>query len=1677
MALKRKKTVVGRKKNRIVLFSLLGIGAGLFVFRHSIMIAGVDLILRRAIPQKVAALNYEKVEWNNGRVVISGANLNCDSYQVIVDRMEIGCSFDLIHFYLEPHLFLTHPEVTLIGKACAGSNQLAGFGAIVPTKHLGVKLDVQNGVLQLVSDGIDSVQRLYFCFKSAPLKNEIGTFAVSYDPSLLSSPILSIDLEKKEEELSSNIHIQSENCAHLIQFISFFYPEIKEGWENIQGEVEIAGTAVISAPFSLARMHCQAEVRNLSLNNPVLGIQAKAENFHGEFSYPSEASADISEDHLLSQPIWKRIFATAYLQKGEARILNGSRQKEWGFVDAETYLMLDPKKDPSFYLRGGLLNQGKIVPLNLDGRGYVHEDQSFWLEMNMEMARTETDSMKGFFSLCRSEKEAYVLQADFKNLAVDQMKLFQEILAFSHPEIQTFEIIDGEANGKVTAWINHKRMDKICLEDVLANNLKFGMSSRGAIGSLTELKGEGTFEESNGAWTTVHLNAKAEQAAIHIEENKQYDFSGLDMHFVILDKMMQLSWLKGNCLGFDTHIVFNGAGSEIDANMKIRSSYGHLLDLLFKDQQIHANADEIQISTSLKRKHSGLEVVGTVYLGDESQTSDAVQFGCEIQTNSLFDPQTALSFSQGWFRSEKIPSTFYSPILKRLNNAVSWNGDLDLFGTFDSRNLQFSLQANELEAIHPKLHFQVGMIGEKDPLLLKTDGRATFSYDFNKGNWNGFVPIHRARIKETSTGLVCEHVEASVSIEENQVKIGDLSLESEGLNVNGQIDFKHIESNMQEMRFTTSRISGSADSIMKLLNRFGLSETAFPITGEVFSGDRECWMFARFSPTGNTVDWQLKGGLRQAAFALNAQSKIENLKCDIALNSKQNILAFSNLSGDLCLQNKERYRIGANDLQWNKECVFDLNVSDAKQEVARIAGSISKTAPSQLDVHFNSDLTHFYGTKLNVSQMCVKDLSKISLFTFNPSIKMDSFLSQMEFLSSSGLLSCDRMAIEALRKLEFAGAVELRADYNGDLDQLDVQASALNLVLHGKPLDFDLAVEKRGDRWNIQKMHVDQFSLKTVFESKAAGLNVPMFELTSEQLSVKGNGLFHYDQKQFDGNVQFAKLDLAKAREWTGFKDASKFRGTVKSQGQFKVHFFKDEQPWSAEGALSLFVDSFGPGILQMQNEGTFSFSYSGKSGLRVKDINVQALGKFSDKFSGTCAVDEILVHPEEKNGFIKGVHFSLTPAMLRGLAESGVLPSWTKSFKWEGPVEGGADVQFTNGNIKAQASLKDGYYWIGESVWDMEHIALNYEAKALKLSCKTSHQRNPLFVNLHIDIENEPKGILSIQEAPKQPGLKLAFKSEPKQGLICESLQGNLFGLDMNFIRNGNIHLDNLTVLSGNVKIDIGKLSPLMSKEMQEKLASVKIGKGYELAGNILVGKEGLNDLQFSGKLKGENFDLMGYRFQSMEAQVEMNPHHAMIHNLNIQDEAGFLTVKQIKLDKNEVEDAWRCDIPLLQIEDLRPSILRKTGEQQKNIKPLVIKHLSLTNVKGSLKDLSTFTGRGHLNFTNAFKKDHSVFALPIEMIKNIGLDPGLFTPVYGEIDTILENGKFYLTQMRNTYSEGKRSYFYLASDHVPCFVDLNGKVSVDIKMKQDVMLNVTEPFVLTIRGTMEKPKYGFQK
>ena len=154
----------------------------------------------------------------------------------------------------------------------------------------------------------------------------------------------------------------------------------------------------------------------------------------------------------------------------------------------------------------------------------------------------------------------------------------------------------------------------------------------------------------------------------------------------------------------------------------------------------------------------------------------------------------------------------------------------------------------------------------------------------------------------------------------------------------------------------------------------------------------------------------------------------------------------------------------------------------------------------------------------------------------------------------------------------------------------------------------------------------------------------------------------------------------------------------------------------------------------------------------------------------------------------------------------------------------------------------------------------------------------------------------------------------------------------------------------------------------------------------------------------------------------------------------------------------------------------MRKVGSQALVIKPFTIQNFILSEIKGCLGDKSSLEGSGRLTFDNQYKKESSFLDVPLEMIKKIGLDPGLLTPIHGELQMELRGDKFYLVALENSFSEGGRAEFYLWPEHELSYIDLEGKVNINLKMHQDVLLKIIEPFTLTIRGTLEKPRYGLQ-
>ena len=236
---------------------------------------------------------------------------------------------------------------------------------------------------------------------------------------------------------------------------------------------------------------------------------------------------------------------------------------------------------------------------------------------------------------------------------------------------------------------------------------------------------------------------------------------------------------------------------------------------------------------------------------------------------------------------------------------------------------------------------------------------------------------------------------------------------------------------------------------------------------------------------------------------------------------------------------------------------------------------------------------------------------------------------------------------------------------------------------------------------------------------------------------------------------------------------------------------------------------------------------------------------------------------------------------------------------------------------------------------------------------------------------------------------------------------------------------------------------------------------------------QEAKRRFQFTGQLTGQEWECLGYRFRHLQAAIDVHPESLFISNVKVEDQAGCMSIKRIAIEK---QNDWQLSIPLISIQEWHPSSMRKCDATSLTAKPFLIRNFTLSKIHANLSQKQSLEGYGQLTFTNQIKKESSLFDAPLEMIKNLGLDPGLLTPVQGEVEFDLKGDKLYLVGLKNTFSQAKRSEFYLAPERKLSYIDLEGKMHIDLRMQQDVALKLTEPFVLTIRGTLDNPRYGLE-
>ncbi|HEY5260318.1 MAG TPA: hypothetical protein VIJ46_06680, partial [Rhabdochlamydiaceae bacterium] len=873
-------------------------------------------------------------------------------------------------------------------------------------------------------------------------------------------------------------------------------------------------------------------------------------------------------------------------------------------------------------------------------------------------------------------------------------------------------------------------------------------------------------------------------------------------------------------------------------------------------------------------------ISGTAEFGKEK-----VEFGFDIEELFSFK-----DFANGWFRSESLSTAVYGPCIQWALPETTLIGELDFFGTFDPAQMQCYIKGSGIEVTHPKLQVAIQELGEKDPLLLNTEGRALITYDFSKDHWMGTVPLKGATCLEKGHNLLFKNIGADLYFDGSQVHVENVKAECEGLHFDGKLLFQP-----GELTIATHSICGGAASALKVMEHFSFHlPVQGEVLGEIFIGENG---FSLHS-VKDEVNWTLHATMSQVAAALNPQTELKNFNLQVHFDSTTDLFYLENCMGDLVMQKDHIYQLNAEHFSFKNgeepRWAFDIQLLQGAAELARISGGAVEAAAGELDLSFVRNQTHFFGSKLHISR-CAFRAGRLHELEMQPILKCQDIAAAAEFIKDSGFFPHGDFAFESLEEMKLDGTVQAKIDYDDSLQSFSFQAGGKDLIIQDSHVhQFTLKGEKIGNQWIIENCQADDFLLKATFVEQKDTLIFPSLELTWNQLFLKGDGLYREDKKQFVTHISSLQLDVAKAHEWLKFDALKKLTGIVTSQGEVLIDFSHQ----TLEGALTLTAQCSEPAPLQIKNEGPLKLFYSKDTGIKLSDVDLRLLGKADMKLTARLAMDLLSFDP--RRGEWQGTKgtFALSAAMIQSLIAWSDLSSSSLPKNWNYHLSGGADFTCGPETVEIEGYLKDGHYGIGSFACDLKNIVWDYETNRFRLRSKWLGRD----LTLETESSSDLIGAVTLQDPSSPTGLKLLFRSAP-EGLIVESIQGQVSGLSAQLIRNTDINLGHATVLTGNVQIDMDRAGMLFPYELEKGLKNYKVGGGYELKGNLIVDNVSWEKSRFTGSLRGKDFDVLGFQLDQLQAEADLYLDRLLLRNLSIVDEAGELTVKKIKVEKGIVE------------------------------------------------------------------------------------------------------------------------------------------------------------------------------
>ena len=1474
------------------------------------------------------------------------------------------------------------------------------------------------------------------------------------------------------------------------------------GWESKGGILD--GHLMVNLETGHPEMESDLTLKGLAFEHADLEVETKLT----EMKLILEERSDLTPSHDLIPSIIGRI----ELDGEGSIILKEKGVPFWEISGVEGGIAIHPEEGVRLDLMGQGRHLDRTFALELTGDVRLMEDNLTSFDIGLQLKAAEDDIAIARLMARQLGGECNCAQIEFKNFGEDEFSFVRTALIRYSPKWKRVHMHGGTVDATGTAYFDGYRITDLQIDHVSAQDLDFDFDTLGLCVKVE--KGTGDFSvnlEAGHVLDTLDAHFSVVEGEVKLlgYHCDPWKFTGIHTELAIVKGVVQESLIRGEFAGLEGEVRLNWTSPEELLNLHFSGNASGMA-ALFPDMIGNGilngfSEDTLDLTATMLRLSNGAALQGVFHIDPNgTDMGDTIAFGFDLAQKSpdLWSDSELIGveIQNGWFDGQDLPTAKYVAPFVFDQNVIALQGVGDFTGFFDHYSLAVEYDVRDLTIEGPKFLMQIHAL---DPNVESDDDTllpAAHYFDFVEGKRYGFMPVKEGAYLEKQTGLWFTDIQTLAGFEDDVVVLNDLDTVCNGMYFAGDIDldFSQMPDQSYNIDIHVQSMAGKISQLQSMIQTVGTSYASkeFELDGDLTlreEGGNLCFHIKEDqTEILMNISGEMTGGVVSSEM-ITPQFQDLAFKFDYDLN--RDFLKVSDIQGMLVSPDQEEFSVGGSHIAMeniaSRDVAFDLWLGDKNRDLVRLVGQTAHEE-GQIVFQFDRDLTHIGNVHPTTLDLALSDWSEVTAFDMDLSFHLSSFYRDFQAFTRMGFVDLSPAFLRKIHELSTAsGALQTKIEYIKD-------NSELSYLIQGNEVVFGenrfqkclLNGKKKGKTWIVDQLLLDQlsFAADLMHEDSLWKINFMGAHL-GESILLGLEGEYREEQNLFDGKINLLEIDLEKLQEWpqllTYFEQLQP-RGQLRASGDIQLDGEKD---WKVDALLNLSLKNWEFQGLLFEDAENISCHLISDKRITFRHIHTSLADEENRK--ADLQIDKIGYAFGKDEIDMEGLHFDIPCEQLRWVTEQIVYsyPEFSEhrmaeilpKLKSSGNLQGSLDFEMYPPHKALKLTLADGTYHYLDRDHTVQNFVLEFDPFEMKVTSQYKWENSFFWMMVRSATADVSEGDLFVSDLFPAPEVienhkRRVFsewRMDPELGLVYKTVKGYCAGLTMDLESDPT----DPKTLVGKMAIDASLAETVFSKEMNNWVQNWQVGDGYVMDGHWLWEDR---TLQFRGTVEGEDCVLKGYQLDHLIAHLELGPEAIYFSDFTITDRCGEVHTDHIEIEKDPSKH-WQMNMPLLTVTNFRPSMLHPPGKiTEFPRKPLIIRQLELNDFKGDLSDANSFTGTGSFHFTNRSKKklQNTIFAIPVEVLTRIGLDLSVLTPVTGTISFDVEDKKMYFTKFKDIYSDKHLSKFLLPNSAYPSYIDFEGNVNVQVKMKQyNLVFKLAELFTVSINGTVSKPSYALQK